>query len=71
MAAKGARVVNREGPESKASMKRRAFAGCRTKEYREMVIPPVSEIDCSVKVNQGETEFMLKVLDENQYRRGD
>ena len=66
LAARGAKnTEKREGPESKASMKRRAFAGCRTRQYREM-IPGLSEIDCTVRVNKGDVNFMLDLLDEER-----
>ena len=66
LAARGAKnTEKREGPESKASKKRRAFAGCRTREYRQMIPGGVSEIDCTVRVNKGDVDFMLNLLDQN------
>ena len=62
MSAKGA--GNRDpslGPETTKAKKRRAFAGCRESELR--VKTGLSEIECTVKVNKGDTAFMLDILD--------
>mmetsp|Transcript_7066 Transcript_7066/g.7177 ORF Transcript_7066/g.7177 Transcript_7066/m.7177 type:complete len:188 (-) Transcript_7066:244-807(-) len=64
MAAKGAgNNEKRVGPETKASMKRRAMAGCRTPEYRNLVPGGISEMNCNIKVNKGDSQFMLNILD--------
>lgn len=53
----------RVGPESSASKKRRAMAGCRTTEYRSLVPGGISELNCNIKVNKGDSQFMLNILD--------
>eukprot|EP00978_Attheya_sp_CCMP212_P016272 scaffold42485_cov50-Attheya_sp.AAC.3 len=62
MAARGAGNVNlKEGPESDASKKRRAMAGCREESFRKKSnVPNVKE--CNSRVLQGDTSFMLDVM---------
>ena len=55
--------VIRVGPESTASKKRRAMAGCRTNEYRNQVPGGITELNCNIKVNKGNSQFMLDILD--------
>ena len=55
--------INRVGPESSASKKRRAMAGCRTNEYRNQVPGGITELNCNIKVNKGNSQFMLDILD--------
>lgn len=55
--------INRVGPESSASKKRRAMAGCRTNEYRNQVPGGITELNCNIKVNKGDSQFMLDILD--------
>jgi hypothetical protein len=61
MAAKGA--GNRQlviGKESEKSKKRRAMAACRAPEFREII--NISEIDCVVRVNKGDLDFILDTM---------
>jgi hypothetical protein len=62
MAARGAGNVDlKEGPESTASKKRRAFAGCRDSNLRSKAGVDDAK-DCAARVLNGEVDFMLKVL---------
>mmetsp|Transcript_3306 Transcript_3306/g.4847 ORF Transcript_3306/g.4847 Transcript_3306/m.4847 type:complete len:164 (-) Transcript_3306:640-1131(-) len=62
MAARGAGNTDlREGPESDASKKRRAMAGCRDTSSREKAGVKDSKV-CTTRVLEGEVDFMLNVL---------
>lgn len=39
------------------------MAGCRTNEYRSQVPGGISELNCNIKVNEGNLQFMLDILD--------
>lgn len=62
MAARGAGNVNlKEGPESDASKKRRAMAGCRDVGLREKAGVKDAK-ECTARVLSGENDFMLNVM---------
>jgi hypothetical protein len=61
-AARGAGNLERkEGPESDASKKRRAMAGCRDLDLRKQA-GLANEKECSARVLGGDIDFMLNVL---------
>ena len=63
LAAKGAGKRDASlGPESSASKKRRALAGCRS-ELLSQISPKMDEKVCVGKAMKGDTEFILEVLD--------
>jgi len=62
MAARGAGNLDlKEGPESDASKKRRAMAGCRDTVARQKSGVTDTK-ECTARVLNGDVDFMLKVL---------
>lgn len=62
MAARGAGNTDlREGPESDASKKRRAMAGCRDSGLRTKAGVEDTK-ECTARVLQGDLDFMLKAM---------
>ena len=69
MAARGGgNTEQKEGPESPASAKRRAMAGCRIEGIRKKDGMP-DEKACAARVLKGDPDFMLDVLDAGKPQR--
>ena len=69
MAARGGgNTEQKEGPESPASAKRRAMAGCRIEGIRKKAGMP-DEKACAARVLKGDPDFMLDVLDAGKPQR--
>ena len=62
LAAQGAGNTNlKEGEESEASKKRRAFAGCRNDNFRQKS-NVTNEKECTKRVMSGDYQFMVDAM---------
>jgi len=62
LAAQGAgNLDSKEGDESEASKKRRAFAGCRNDRFREKG-GEKNEKECASRVMGGDYQFMIDAM---------